>query len=108
MHGRHFIFVVLRCKTGQMPPESCRRLGVTVTKRVAGAVGRNRVKRLVRSVFRQERTLFPENCEVVVVAKRGAELLGYAQVRDDVALVQYRLRKVAGLRGGAHSAGDRT
>lgn len=60
------------------------RLGVTVTRRVAGAVGRNRVKRLVREVFRQSRAHLPPGLDLVVVASPGAPELGFAQVRQEL------------------------
>ena len=47
----HFVVMVL--------PAERQRLGVTVTRAYAGAVGRNRIKRLAREVFRRERGLFP-------------------------------------------------
>ncbi len=60
------------------------RLGVTVTRRVAGAVGRNRVKRLVREVFRQSRGLLPPGLDLVVVAAPGAPELDFWQVRQEL------------------------
>ena len=66
---------------------------MTVTKRVAGAVGRNRVKRLVREVFRLNRPLFPAQCELVVVARSGADQLDYATVRDEVRKASPALRR---------------
>lgn len=46
------------------------RIGVTVTKKVGGAVRRNRIKRLVREAFRLHPELFAEPVDLVVVAKR--------------------------------------
>ncbi|MBU1276458.1 MAG: ribonuclease P protein component [Proteobacteria bacterium] len=60
------------------------RLGVTVTKRVAGAVGRNRVKRRVREAFRQSRTGLPPGLDLVVVAASGAPELSFSQVRQEL------------------------
>src|SRR5438552_330969 len=54
------------------------RLGVTVSKKVGGAVQRNRIKRLVREVFRRNSSLFPAGKDLVVVAKRTALGLDYA------------------------------
>lgn len=90
VHTRHFVVVVL-------PREGSdeNRLGVTVTKRVAGSVGRNRVKRVVREVFRRHRHYFPGGCDVVIIAKSGADLLGYDDVRDEMARIRRRLEAAA-------------
>jgi len=43
------------------------RLGVSVGKRVGGAVQRNRIKRLLREAFRLSRASFPAGYDVVIV-----------------------------------------
>ncbi|MEO6953559.1 MAG: ribonuclease P protein component [Polyangia bacterium] len=48
------------------------RLGVTVSRRVGGSVVRNRVRRLVREVFRLNPTWFPPGLDVVFVARPTA------------------------------------
>jgi len=87
VHTRHFV-VVLRPREA---PDHPTRLGVTVTKRVAKAVGRNRVKRVVREVFRRNRHYFPDGCDVVIIAKSGAPLLGYADVETEIGRVRRRI-----------------
>jgi len=75
------------------------RLGITITKKTAQrAVDRNRVKRVVRAVFRKERALFPFGCDVVVIGKSGAEKLGYADVLAELRGVA---RKLVAAGGGA-------
>jgi ribonuclease P protein component len=61
------------------------RLGVTVSRRVGGAVVRNRVRRLVREVFRQNPTWFPAGRDIVFVARPEAAELEYTAVHDDIA-----------------------
>jgi ribonuclease P protein component len=78
-HTRHFLVVVLA-----RPDEGPPRIGVTVTKKVGNAVQRNRVKRLVREVFRRERARFPLGCDVVFIAKDGAPDLRYDDVLAEV------------------------
>jgi ribonuclease P protein component len=94
----HFVVMVL--------PAERQRFGVTVTKRVAGAVGRNRVKRLAREVYRRERGLFPAGCELVLVARAGADQLDYAALRGELAQAQAALARAAGRGGstGSHEA----
>jgi ribonuclease P protein component len=94
----HFVVMVL--------PAERQRFGVTVTKRVAGAVGRNRVKRLAREVYRRERDLFPPACELVLVARGGADQLDYAALRGELAQARAALARAAGRGGstGSHEA----
>ncbi|PRP95691.1 Ribonuclease P protein component [Enhygromyxa salina] len=59
------------------------RLGITVTRKVGNAVVRNRIKRLVREVFRQHRARLPPGLDIVWVAKQQAAGATFAAVLDD-------------------------
>lgn len=95
VHTKHFVLVVMPGPPVDGPEPGLRRVGITVTKKVASAVGRNRVKRVVREVFRKNRHLFPEGCDVVVIAKSGASELGYEDVREEITRVQRPLAQAA-------------
>jgi ribonuclease P protein component len=88
VHTPHFILLV--------HPGERQALGVTVTRKIAGAVGRNRVKRLWREVFRLNRELFPPRCALVAVARAGAADLDYAAVAAEVASASAALFRAAG------------
>jgi ribonuclease P protein component len=60
------------------------RLGLTVSHKVGNAVRRNRIKRLLREVFRQHRSLFPAAADVVVIAKPGCSAEGFSQVHGEL------------------------
>lgn len=47
------------------------RLGLVVTRKIGGAVQRNRVKRVLREVFRRQRHLLLAPMDVVLVAQGG-------------------------------------
>ncbi len=72
------------------------RIGITVSKKIASAVGRNRVKRWVREAFRAVAADLPP-VDVVVVARPGADRAGLAGAR--AALEAARARLAAGEAG---------
>ncbi len=47
------------------------RLGLVVTRRIGGAVQRNRVKRLLRDVYRKNQKLLTEPYDIVLVPQGG-------------------------------------
>ena len=47
------------------------RIGITVTRKVGGAVVRNRVKRVIREVFRSHRLALEPAVDLVVIAHPG-------------------------------------
>jgi ribonuclease P protein component len=60
------------------------RIGITVSSKVANAVGRNRVKRWVREAFRAARADLPP-VDLVVIARREAPEMGLAGARRALA-----------------------
>ena len=55
------------------------RIGITVTKKVGGAVLRNRIKRRFREIFRHHRKELLPSMDVVVNAHYGIEAAAYAE-----------------------------
>ncbi len=74
----HFV-VYLRPNGGRR-----QRLGITVSRKVGKAHLRNRLKRLIREVFRRERLVFPAGIDFVVVAKSDVSLPDLPQVREEL------------------------
>jgi ribonuclease P protein component len=61
----------------EITPNTLRpRLGLVVSRRVGGAVERNRTKRIVREWFRQCRSQLRLKADIVVIARPDAARLG--------------------------------
>ena len=83
------VLVLARDAGGDRP-----RIGITVSSKVANAVGRNRVKRWVREAFRAVRGDLPP-VDLVVVARKGALRSGLAGVVRALAAAKEKLQQGA-------------
>lgn len=61
-------------------PKEKRRLGVVVSRKIGGAVKRNRIKRIVRELFRLSPEKFPQG-DLIVIAREGANGLSNLLLR---------------------------
>jgi len=60
------------------------RIGITVSRKVGNSVYRNRIKRLVREFFRNNRDLFL-SADYNIIARSGAVKLGFDDVCQELA-----------------------
>ena len=79
VHTAHFV-LVFHDRGDALGP----RLGLVTSRKVATAVGRNRVRRHLRETFRLHRERFPARHDVVVIAKEGAASLDSAAIRGEI------------------------
>ena len=70
------------------------RLGITASRKVGGAVVRNRFKRRIRAWFRMRRSEFATDLDLVVIARRSGGSLSLDQLDE-------RLSKLLGLDSAA-------
>ena len=66
VRGEFFTAVLAPSRSGKS------RLGVTVSRKVGGAVQRNRIKRLARDFFRRNRQLIKGCWDINLIARKGA------------------------------------
>lgn len=63
----------------------CNRLGISVHRKTGNAVRRNRIKRLIREVFRLNRDLFPPSCDIVFTIRPGFAMNSLTDMQASVA-----------------------
>jgi len=86
--GMHYLLFARPRPDGQ--PEA--RFGVTVSRKVGGAVVRNKVKRWVRESCRRMRDDLPAGVDLVFVARPSAAGAGYGPTARELATLARRLR----------------
>ena len=73
---------------------SCTRVGVTASKKVGGAVQRNRAKRVIRAAWRELAPTVPEGYDLIFVARGRTTTCKMQQVRRVMAIHLQRLTGV--------------
>jgi ribonuclease P protein component len=80
----HFTVYRDRAGGGATPGAAPRKVGISVGRRVGGAVLRNRVKRLLREFCRLNRCAFPEGTRTAIVARKAPAVRDLASVSREL------------------------
>ncbi|MCB0352617.1 MAG: ribonuclease P protein component [Bdellovibrionales bacterium] len=76
LHSKHFIIILEKNQLEHF------RLAITVSTRVdKRAVARNRVKRLIRELFRNHQKSLPAGFDILVIARKDAPSLSFLETR---------------------------
>jgi len=78
IHGKFMVLSVFKHST---PRET--RAGIITSRRVGGAVARNRVRRRMRELLRADRPRFERGLWLVLVARRRAANAGFDELRKE-------------------------
>jgi len=85
-HSKHLIVFTMQKKDGPT------RLGLTVSRKVGGAVVRNRLKRQLREIFRLSLSKNIKNTDIMIVVKRNASLLDYSLLNQELSAICSRMK----------------
>lgn len=77
--NRQFVIYMLH-----KPEEREFRIGLSVSKKIGNAVTRNRVKRLIRQVFLEEKHKIVSGKEFIIIARKPAAEMGYHEVKSSL------------------------
>ena len=88
LHGKGFTLV---CRANDL---GYSRIGISVHRKLKGAVRRNRIKRIIRESFRLQRDLYPSEADIVFAVRPDFALSSPAAVYQAVSPLKSRLRRM--------------
>jgi len=79
-----------------------RRVGISIRKKIGKAHDRNRMKRLLKEVFRRNKNRFPEGCDIVLVVSSPPSTLTYSAFQEAILVLAKKLSGRPLTRGRRH------
>jgi ribonuclease P protein component len=77
-YSKHFTWIIHRSPVG------ISRLGITAGKKVGKAVKRNRIKRLLREMFRLNKSRLPQGHDLVIMVRPRTPFMTYGDVLQEM------------------------
>jgi ribonuclease P protein component len=82
-HGQRLVLGCLIANWQRLPDGAKPKLGVVTSKKIGGAVERNRARRLLRESFRQHQHEFAQPVELILIARNSIAGKKFAEVEKD-------------------------
>ena len=89
-------YIVIYCRYNRSQKN---RLGITVSKKVGGAVERNRVRRRLKEIYRLNETLIIHGYDIVIVARVSCVSAKYNELNASVKTLMKKLGLLAEVTG---------
>ena len=93
-------YVIVYCSRNNSPYN---KLGITVSKKVGGAVERNRVRRRLKEIYRLNELNILIGYNIVIVARVKSQIAQYSELEASVISLFKKLRIFAGTQTESHS-----
>jgi ribonuclease P protein component len=74
-------------------PRAISRLGITITRKYAGAVIRNKTRRLIKEAFRKKKLMVPQGIDLVIIPKKQAIFYNNPQIFEDLFLLGSKITR---------------
>ena len=65
------------------------RIGISISKRIGNSVKRNKLKRRMREVIKENAPRLPAGMDIVIVARRGPSEASFQEIREDIKQLRY-------------------
>lgn len=78
-HGKFMVLSII----DRLQTQAVSRVGIITSRRVGGAVERNRVRRRLREIIRADRPIFLPDRWLVLIARQRATGANFEQLRDE-------------------------